>query len=101
MNTRAQYAPLLPELNRRIAEVVEDGRFILGPNVQAFEQEAADYLGVAHTIGVANGTDALMLALDGLGRSSGGSRSGRRRSCPSTSSAARRRSRSWPRSDRL
>ena len=41
--------------------------FILGPNAQAFEHEAADYLGVPQTIGVANGTDALVLVLDALG----------------------------------
>jgi len=40
--------------------------FILGPNVQAFEREAASYLGVPRTVGVANGTDALVLALDAL-----------------------------------
>src|SRR5215203_4706097 len=48
-------------------EVLDSGVFILGPNVQAFEQEAAAYLGVKRTIGVANGTDALVLALDALG----------------------------------
>src|SRR4051794_18769753 len=52
---------------KRLREVVESGRFILGPNVQAFEQEAADYLGVPRTVGVANGTDALVLALDAMG----------------------------------
>src|SRR5438046_8988979 len=51
----------------RLGEVVESGRFILGPNVQAFEQEAAQFLGVPRTVGVANGTDALVLALDALG----------------------------------
>src|SRR5438132_4797436 len=52
---------------KRVEEVVESGRFILGPNDQAFEEEAAQYLGVKRTIGVANGTDALVLALDALG----------------------------------
>src|SRR5215208_7320363 len=47
-------------------EVLESGTFILGPNVTAFEQEAAGYLGVPRTVGVANGTDALVLALDAL-----------------------------------
>jgi dTDP-3-amino-3,4,6-trideoxy-alpha-D-glucose transaminase len=46
--------------------VLEGGQFILGPNVRAFEQEAAAYLGVRHTIGVANGTDALVLVLRAL-----------------------------------
>ncbi len=67
VDVRAQYAPLLDELKERIAEVLDSGRFILGPNVQAFEEEAAAYLGVRHAIGVANGTDALVLALDAMG----------------------------------
>jgi dTDP-4-amino-4,6-dideoxygalactose transaminase len=67
VDVRAQYAPLHDELNERIAEVLESGRFILGPNVQAFEEEAAAYLGVQNAVGVANGTDALVLALDAMG----------------------------------
>ena len=67
VDVRAQYAPLLDELKERIAEVLDSGRFILGPNVQAFEEEAAAYLGVQHAVGVANGTDALVLALDAMG----------------------------------
>src|SRR5215208_7586065 len=47
-------------------EVLESGTFILGPNVTAFGQEAAGYLGVPRTVGVANGTDALVLALDAM-----------------------------------
>src|SRR5206468_7047031 len=47
--------------------VLETGTFILGPNVKAFEREAADYLGVTDTIGVANGTDAIVIVLDALG----------------------------------
>jgi dTDP-4-amino-4,6-dideoxygalactose transaminase len=66
VDVRAQYAPLLEEIKGRIAEVLDSGTFILGPNVRAFEEEAAAYLGVPDTIGVANGTDALVLALDGL-----------------------------------
>ena len=67
VDVKAQYAPLLEELRARMLEVVDSGRFVLGPNVAAFEREAADYLGVAETIGVANGTDALVLALEALG----------------------------------
>jgi dTDP-4-amino-4,6-dideoxygalactose transaminase len=66
VDVKAQYAPLIPELKRVFAEVLEDGRFVFGPNVAAFEAEAAEYLGVPETIGVANGTDALVLVLDGL-----------------------------------
>src|SRR5687768_16013481 len=50
-----------------MGEVLASGRFILGPEVRAFEAEAADYLGVRETIGVGNGTDALVLTLDALG----------------------------------
>jgi dTDP-4-amino-4,6-dideoxygalactose transaminase len=67
VDVRAQYLPLLDELKERLAVVLESGRFILGPEVAAFEDESASYLGVRETIGVANGTDALVLALEALG----------------------------------
>jgi dTDP-3-amino-3,4,6-trideoxy-alpha-D-glucose transaminase len=57
----------LPTLTERIADVVAGGRYILGPEVEAFEREFADYLGVKHAIGVANGTDAITIALRALG----------------------------------
>jgi dTDP-4-amino-4,6-dideoxygalactose transaminase len=66
-DVRAQYLPLLDEIRQTIDGVLEAGQFILGPNVRSFEQEAAAYLGVTDTIGVANGTDALVLVLDALG----------------------------------
>ena len=67
VDVKAQYAPLMPELIERIREVLDSAEFILGPNVKAFEREAADYLGVQQTVGVANGTDALVLVLDAMG----------------------------------
>jgi dTDP-4-amino-4,6-dideoxygalactose transaminase len=67
IDVRAQYAPLIPELQDAFARVLESGRFIFGPEVEGFEREAAEYLGVEQTVGVANGTDALVLALDALG----------------------------------
>ncbi len=66
IDVKAQYAPLLPEMRRRMDEVLESGRLILGPNLKAFEQEAAQYLGVADSIGCGNGTDAISLVLDAL-----------------------------------
>lgn len=51
----------------RITEVVRRGQFVLGPEVRAFESELADYLGVPHAVGVANGTDALTIAARALG----------------------------------
>jgi dTDP-4-amino-4,6-dideoxygalactose transaminase len=67
VDVKAQYAPLVPELRERFDAVLESGRFIFGPEVEAFEREAAAFLGVPHAIGVANGTDALVLALEALG----------------------------------
>jgi dTDP-4-amino-4,6-dideoxygalactose transaminase len=67
VDVKAQYAALIPELQRAFADVLEDGRFVFGPNVSAFEQEAAVYLRVPETIGVANGTDAIVLVLDAMG----------------------------------
>jgi dTDP-4-amino-4,6-dideoxygalactose transaminase len=67
VDVRAQYQALEPELRRRIGEVIAGGRFILGPQVRAFEEEAASYLGVPETVAVGNGTDALLLALEALG----------------------------------
>jgi dTDP-4-amino-4,6-dideoxygalactose transaminase len=67
VDVKAQYAPLIPEIEERLRDVLESGVFILGPNVAAFEREAAEYLGVPETVGVANGTDALVLVLDALG----------------------------------
>jgi len=66
IDVKAQYAHLIPQLQQAFADVLEDGRFVFGPNLVAFEQEAADYLGVPETVGVANGTDALVLVLDAL-----------------------------------
>jgi dTDP-4-amino-4,6-dideoxygalactose transaminase len=71
VDVKAQYAPLIPELQERIAAVLESGRFIFGPEVEAFEAEAAAYLGVPHAIGVANGTDALVLSLEAMGIGAG------------------------------
>jgi dTDP-4-amino-4,6-dideoxygalactose transaminase len=54
-------------LGRRLADVVASGRYILGPEVSAFEREFADYCGTRHCVGVANGTDAITIALRALG----------------------------------
>lgn len=69
VNLKAQYAEIKDEIEQGLAETINKCSFILGPNVQAFEQEAADYLGVKHAIGCASGTDALHLALlaEGIG----------------------------------
>ena len=58
------YKPRLAEV---LAEVVDGGRYILGPEVEAFEEEFARYLGARHCVGVGNGTDAITIALRALG----------------------------------
>ncbi len=67
VDVQAQYAPLTEELRSRFEGVLESAQFIRGPNVKAFEEEAAAYLGVRRAVGVANGTDALVLVLDAMG----------------------------------
>lgn len=62
-----QYHRLKDQIDAGMREAMETAAFILGPNVQAFEKEAAAYLGVKHAIGVGSGTDALHLALLALG----------------------------------
>jgi dTDP-4-amino-4,6-dideoxygalactose transaminase len=57
----------LPQIADRLSEVAASGRYILGPEVEAFEREFADYLGVRHCIGVANGTEAISIALRAAG----------------------------------
>lgn len=67
VDLKAQYRELEAEINRHVAAVLADTRFILGPNVEAFEKEAAEYLGAEHALGCASGTDALHLALRAAG----------------------------------
>jgi dTDP-4-amino-4,6-dideoxygalactose transaminase len=66
-DTESTLAPLRAEMLARMADVVTDSRFILGPNVASFEDEFAAYCGVGHAVGVANGTDAITIALRALG----------------------------------
>jgi dTDP-4-amino-4,6-dideoxygalactose transaminase len=64
--TRPLLEPLLERVAARQAEVLRSGRYILGPEVEAFESEFAAYLGARHCVGVANGTEALTIALRAL-----------------------------------
>jgi dTDP-4-amino-4,6-dideoxygalactose transaminase len=66
VDVKAQYAPLIPELQDAFTRTLESGRFIFGPEVEAFEREAAELLGVQETVSCANGTDALVLVLDAM-----------------------------------
>jgi dTDP-4-amino-4,6-dideoxygalactose transaminase len=63
----AEYREIGEELSVALQKVVTSGRFILGPEGEALEKEVAAYLGVAHAIAVANGTDALHLAVRAAG----------------------------------
>jgi len=66
-DTSTPLAPLREEIRARIDAVLERGTFVLGPEVEAFEAELAGYLGTADAVGVANGTEALTIALKALG----------------------------------
>lgn len=66
-DTATALAPLREELHAALRRVADDGRFILGPEVQAFEREFAGWIGAKHAIGVANGTEAITIALRALG----------------------------------
>jgi dTDP-4-amino-4,6-dideoxygalactose transaminase len=63
----AQYIAHREEIQAAIARVLDSGTYILGVEVESFERAFADYCGVAHAVGVGNGTDALILAMQALG----------------------------------
>lgn len=67
IDLKAQYRRIEEDVNRRIKAVLEHGKYILGPEVAELEEKLADYVGVKHCISVANGTDALQIALMSLG----------------------------------
>lgn len=67
VDLRAQYASIKDEIDSAIAEVLEGQQFILGPNVAGLENEIATYCGRKFAIGVASGTDALILAARAAG----------------------------------
>jgi dTDP-4-amino-4,6-dideoxygalactose transaminase len=67
VDLKEQYYLLKDEIDKGLTAGLEQTQFILGPNVRAFEEECAKYLGVAHAVGVASGTDALHLALIAAG----------------------------------
>jgi dTDP-4-amino-4,6-dideoxygalactose transaminase len=67
VNLKGQYHEIKDEIDQGLLQALESTQFILGPNVRAFEEEAAAYLGCAHAVGCASGTDALHLALIAAG----------------------------------
>jgi dTDP-3-amino-3,4,6-trideoxy-alpha-D-glucose transaminase len=66
-DTETPLSDLRPIILERVSAVIAGGHFILGPEVRAFEQELADYVGVGQAIGVGNGTDAITIAARALG----------------------------------
>jgi UDP-2-acetamido-2-deoxy-ribo-hexuluronate aminotransferase len=64
---KAQQALIRAEIDRRLASVLDSGRFINGPEVQELEQKLAEFAGCAHAVGVSSGTDALQIAMMGAG----------------------------------
>jgi dTDP-4-amino-4,6-dideoxygalactose transaminase len=67
LDLKAQYQSIKPEIDTAVKRVIDSQHFILGPEVEAFEKEVATYCGTKYAVGVANGTDALVLALKALG----------------------------------
>ena len=71
VDLKGQYETLKTEIDSAVLQALGETRYILGPNVQAFDEEAAQYLGVKHAISCASGTDALHLALLAAGIQAG------------------------------
>ena len=67
VDLQTQYQHIKSEIDAGIQEVIDSAAFIKGPKVAAFQQHLEQYLGVKHVIPVGNGTDALQIALMGLG----------------------------------
>jgi len=67
IDLESQYQKLKPRIDERIHAVLDHGKYVLGPEVGELERALAEYVGVQHVIGVANGTDALTLSLMALG----------------------------------
>ena len=66
-DTSTPLAPLREELRAAVDRVLDSERYILGPEVSAFEREFAEYCGAGHAVGVANGTEAITIALRAMG----------------------------------
>lgn len=71
LDLQPEIQSLKSEFMEAIESVLDSGQFIMGPEVKSFEQEAAEYLGVKHAIGVNSGTDALVLGIRALGVKAG------------------------------
>ncbi len=67
INLKKQYETIKDDIEKAVQEVLSNTQYIMGPNVKEFEKEFSQYLGINHSISVANGTDALIIALKALG----------------------------------
>ena len=67
VDLKGQYQPIKEQVNQSIQEVIDTTAFINGPQVHEFQKELEEYLNVKHVIPCANGTDALQIAMMGLG----------------------------------
>ena len=67
LDLKPQYAQIKEKVVPEVLEIMESQTFILGPRVEKMEEQLAQYIGAKHAIGVSSGTDALLLALMGLG----------------------------------
>src|SRR5436190_543125 len=66
LDLHAQYAPIRDEILAAVTRVCDSQRYIMGPEIAAFEQEIAALIGVSHAVAVSSGTDAVLLALMAL-----------------------------------
>jgi dTDP-4-amino-4,6-dideoxygalactose transaminase len=67
LDLQAQYGPIREEVRRALDEVFDQQSLVLGPHVEKFEKNLAEYCGVKHAIGVSSGSDALLCSLMALG----------------------------------
>jgi len=67
LDLKGEVEELWPELEEAVLRVLRSGQYVLGPEVAAFEEEVASYLGVKHAVGLNSGTDALIIGLRALG----------------------------------
>ena len=67
VDLKAQYSTIKKDIDRAVHDVLDSTKFILGPQLQAFEKEYAGYCNAKHCVGVSSGTSAVHLALLGAG----------------------------------
>ena len=67
IDLKSQQALIREKLDKRIATVLDHGRYVMGPEVGELEEKLADYVGVKHCVGASSGTDTLLIALMALG----------------------------------